>query len=136
MDINEIVYRMQLLSLPADKFVICGGAPLTALGLREAADIDLFVTPDLFDFMQENGWQLLRKPNSSHVGLVYDLFEAHKQWTFCDYVAKFQTVRSKADSIHGLPFMNLQETKLWKSALGRPKDIQDIALIDSYLSTC
>lgn len=134
MDKTEIVYRTQTLGLPYDSFLVCGSAPLTIIELRDAVDIDLFVTPELFARLRQQGWQTQRKPSSNHDGLVYDIFEAHQQWQFGDYAADFTTERSKATIVETISFMNLSETRRWKLASGRPKDLTDIGLIDSYLA--
>lgn len=134
MDRAEILSRIHMLNLPAGEFIVCGGAPLAMADLRDADDIDLFVTPGLYEKLERTGWRPYTKPDSNIEGIVYDTFEAHKQWRFNEYDASFTEQLAKADFIEDIPFLNLAETRAWKLASGRPKDLADIQLIDLQLS--
>lgn len=133
MDAEEILYRITALGPPTDSFIVTGGAPLAMAGLRNASDIDLFVSPELYKQLATIGWQPVQKPDSDRIGLVYDVFEAHQHWEFDGYMAVFKEQQKLAAHIDGIPFMTLSQTKLWKSAFGRPKDFADIQLIDSVI---
>src|SRR5687768_15812064 len=48
--------RVKALNLPADQYVVVGGA-MEAHGIRNALDIDLVVTPQLFERLLAEGWE-------------------------------------------------------------------------------
>ena len=51
------------------------------------------------------------------------------------YSTSTQEAIDSATVIGGIPFMNLEELKKFKTALGREKDFRDIQLIEAYLET-
>src|SRR5690348_17190141 len=54
----SIFEEIKLLGFPPEKFVVLGGASIAAHGLRKAADIDIFVTPDIFEQCKNSGWEV------------------------------------------------------------------------------
>jgi len=66
--------------------------------------------------------------------LTYNDFEAHDNWNFSSYQPTLQQLRETAMIVDGIPFASLEEVRKWKLSFGRPKDLRDVELINSYLS--
>lgn len=126
---EEIIAKVKTLNLPKNSYVIFGSCPLAIAGLREAKDIDLLVSKEIFEKLKNNGWQeLLKSPNDKP--LVHDIFEAHDNWNFSSYSPTLEQLLASAIIIDEIPFASLEEVRRWKVASGRPKDLADIELID------
>ena len=129
---EEIIGKVKALNLPKGSYIVFGSCPLAVAGIREANDIDLLVSEELFAKLKETGWQELRKsPND--IPLVHDVFEAHKSWNFGSYNPTLAHLLSTATLVDEIPFASLKEVRRWKLASGRPKDLADIELIDKYI---
>jgi hypothetical protein len=129
----EIVNKVKALNLPQGSYIVFGSCPLAAIGIREAGDIDILISDEVLEDLKKAGWQELDKgPNDKP--LTYDVFEAHNSWNFSSYKPTLEHLLSSAMLVDGVPFASLEEVKKWKQSSGRPKDLNDIELIDEYLA--
>jgi hypothetical protein len=129
----EIVNKVKALNLTQGSYIVFGSCPLAAAGIREAGDIDILVSVEVLEDLKKAGWQELDKgPNDKP--LTYDVFEAHNSWNFSSYKPTLEHLLSSAMLVDGVPFASLEEVKKWKQSSGRPKDLNDIELIDEYLA--
>ena len=131
MTAQDIIAKVKQLQWPPDSYMVFGICPLALAGLREAQDIDLFVTPELYAQLHQAGWQQIDK-GEGHTPLVRDEFDVHENWNFGSYRPTFEDLRATATIEDGVPFVSLAEVRKWKLAFGRPKDIADVALIDAH----
>ena len=129
---EEIIRKAKELNLPGGSYVVFGSCPLAALGIREAKDIDMLVSQELYSQLEERGWQKIEK-GTKDIPLSHDVFEAHNNWAFSSYSPTLEDLLADAMVIDGVPFASLMHVKRWKEASGRPKDLEDIKLIDRYL---
>jgi len=54
----EFIQRVKELGLPEGQYMVVGSATLDVLGIREADDIDLLFSPELYEDLKENkGWK-------------------------------------------------------------------------------
>jgi hypothetical protein len=126
---EEIITKAKALHLPKNSYVVFGSCPLAMAGLRQAGDIDLFVSRKVFDKLKAIGWREQRnKVNNTQ--LVHDVFEAYDNWHFGSYNPTLEHVLVSATVIDGVPFASLEEVRTWKMTFGRPKDLIDVDLID------
>lgn len=130
---DEIVAKVKSLDLPKDKFIVFGSCPMAAAGIRESGDIDLLVTSDVLADLAKRGWKPFHKSEGDEP-LTYNEFEAHDNWNFSSYQPTLEHLLATATIIDGVPFASLEEVKKWKQSSGRPKDLKDIELIDSFLA--
>ncbi len=130
---EEIMEKVKALNLPKGSYVVFGSCPLAIAGLREANDIDLVVSKEVFERLRESGWQELHK-NENDKPLVHDVFEAHHYWKFSLHHSRLEELLVSATIVDGIPFASLEEVRKWKVSSGRPKDLVDIELIDNYKS--
>ena len=130
---EDIVKKVKALNLPERSYIVFGSCPLAVAGIREANDIDLLVSKDVFAKLKVAGWKELHKsPND--VPLVRDIFEAHENWDFSSYSPTLEQLLSTATTIDSIQFASLEEVRKWKVASGRPKDLADITMIDEHLA--
>ncbi len=131
---KEVLAQIKALQLPKDSYIVYGAAPLAIYGIRDVRDIDMFVSPELYKKLEQNGWKKLYKGPKDEP-LTYDLFEAHNTWEFSPYAPTFEELTKRALEYEGILFASLEDIQKWKKASGRPKDIADLKLIDEYLDS-
>ena len=131
---GEIIARMKKLNLPTGSYVLFGSCPLALAGIREANDIDLLVSGELFAELKKAGWQERRK-SADDIPLVHDIFAAHENWDFSLYSPTLRHLLASASVKDGIPFASLPEVRKWKVASGHAKHLADVALIDAYMDT-
>lgn len=131
MTAQEIVTKVISLHFPEGSYVVFGSCPLAVAGLREANDIDMLVTPELFNQLAKNGWkEFVKAPNDKP--LIKGDFEVHVAWDFSTYQPTLKQLLASAQIIDGVPFAALEEVRKWKLSSGRAKDLEDIQLIEDY----
>jgi inorganic pyrophosphatase len=127
----SIIEQVKKLNLPLDQYVIVGSGTLDALGIHPANDIDIAVTPELFKMLQVSGnWG--EEKRYGKLFLKQDGIDIIPQLSWTEYPTTTEEAICSALIINGIPFMNLEELKKFKSALGREKDKVDIARIEKY----
>ena len=127
----NITERIKKLKLPLGQYVIVGSAVLEALGIRSANDIDIAVTPKLFKKLQATGeWE--QEERHGKIFLKQNNIDIIPQLSWSDYPTTTAEAITSALVINNIPFMNLEELKRFKLALGRKKDMSDIVLIERY----
>jgi hypothetical protein len=130
----DIFQNVEALRLPPDQYVVFGSGPLEAHGIRRTRDVDLFVTPPLYQELKTAGWEEQARNHMPGNCLSKDgLYEADYTWHYGDYNPTPEEIIAAADIIRGIPFAPIIEVLKWKRAYGRPKDLADIALIGQYL---
>lgn len=128
----KVVEKVKKLDLPPGQYVVVSSGVLDVLGIREAQDIDIAVTPELFEKLHASGeWQEITKYNK--LFLQKDNFDIIRRLDWEAYPTTVHEAIASATMKDGVPFMNLHELKKFKTALGRDKDFADIVLIDRYL---
>ncbi len=133
MTAQEIVSAVKTLNLPQGSYVVFGSCPLAAAGIREANDIDLFVTTEVLETLRQQGWQQIHKGPGDEP-YTNDMFEAHDNWNFSPYSPTLKQLLSTALVIDGVPFASLEEVRKWKLASGGAKHLADVESIDKYLA--
>lgn len=127
----NIIERMKELDLPKGQYVIIGSGPMDVLGIRQAHDIDIAVMPELFKTLHTSGeWE--EEERYGKIFLMRDGLDINPELSWSDYPTTTAEAIASALVIDGVPFMNLEELKRFKTALGREKDKADITLIEAY----
>jgi len=127
--------NLKKLNLPKDQFVIVGSGPMSVRGIRESEDIDVIVTPTLWDELVK---KYKIKINSFGVETMYvdtdiEILNPAQSLFGNSKVVPFEEIFAQADVFDGIKFLNLEHLKKIKRELGREKDLRDIKLIDEYL---
>ena len=120
------------LKLAQDSYVVFGSCPLAAVGIREANDIDLYVTPEVLKAFAQEGWHQIKKAPGDEP-YVNGIYEAHANWDFSPYAPSLQHLLQDAMTIDGVSFASLDEVKKWKVASGGLKHDADVKRINEYM---
>ncbi len=130
----NIFERVKKLGFPTGEYVIIGSGILAALGIRDANDIDVAVTPSLLKTLKDTGnWK--EEIKWGKLFLVGDKVDVATQLNWEDYKTTTEEAINTATVINGIPFLNIKETILFKKALGREKDFKDIELLEKNQKT-
>ena len=120
----DILQKLRDLSWPAEDYWVVAGAAMVLYGLRpETRDLDLGCTTARADALEAAGVPFRHMDDGSGrwFALSGDV-EVFENW-FADRVAL----------VEGVPVVSLKGLRDMKQALGREKDLRDIALIDACL---
>lgn len=129
---KSIIEKIKDLNFPATQYVIVGSGTLDALGIRKASDIDIAILPELHKKLCENSnWE--KEKRYGKIFLKREGIDIIPSLDWSEYSTTTEEAIQSALIIDGIPFLNLQELKKFKKALGREKDFADIKLIDEYL---
>jgi hypothetical protein len=128
--VKDICKKILGLKLPKNSFIVMGSGTLAALNLRKANDIDLLVTPAVYDQLKAAGWNEHTYASTLDHGLAHGDFEVVASW----HGTKLEDLIDSALWFEGIAFAHLDDVVKWKSALAREKDIHDLRLIRTYLS--
>ncbi|WP_082132152.1 hypothetical protein [Luteimonas sp. FCS-9] len=128
MDKQEVIALIRSLQLPETQYVVVGGAALTIRGIRDTDDIDLVVTAELFELLSLSGWSEKLRPDGKP-GLRLGCFEAYLDVNTDSFGRDTSWLIDNAESIHGIPCVDLETLADWKRAYGRAKDLRDVEII-------
>lgn len=129
----NIIQKIKELNLPNDQYVVIGSGTMDVLGIREAQDIDISATEELFDKLKQSGeWEEFEKYGRPF--LKKDVFDINKHLGWEKYSITIEEANKSALFIEDIPFMNLDELIKFKTTMGREKDFKDIELIKEYLN--
>jgi hypothetical protein len=122
----DVAAKIKELNLPNDSFIVVGSGILGALGIRESSDIDLIVSQQVYDLLENAGWD--HDNWSDQTVLKKGVFDIGRDW----YGKKVNQLLEDAQYVESIPYLSLDDVYEWKKRLGRPKDLADLILIDSY----
>jgi len=129
----NIIEGAKKLNFPIGEYVITGSGLLGALGLREANDLDVAITPKLLKKLRATGkWKEKLRHNKLKLFLESDNVDVITQLDWDKYPTTVEEAIKSATIIEGIPFLNFEQTILFKTALGREKDFKDIELLKKY----
>lgn len=133
----NIVESVKSLDLKPGTYAVVGSGPLHVRKLREAHDIDLIVTEEVYATLKDLGWkENLYPDNPGRPKALYNGdFDASTSWSVGNYNPDPADLIANTDVIDGVAFVKLSEVLQWKQACGRPKDVADVKLIKKYLSS-
>jgi hypothetical protein len=133
-DRTRLLDAVRRLDLPAGQYAVFGSGPIVVRGLREGADIDLVVTPELYARLRDTPEWTPRPRADGGETLARDDFDVMERLEFPGYVGDVPGMIADAERIDGVPFVRLPELRRFKAALNRPKDHVDLDLIDTALA--
>lgn len=133
----NIIKSVKSLNLTLGTYAVVGSGPLHVRKLREAHDIDLIVTEEVYATLKDLGWkENLYPENPGRPKAIYSGdFDASTSWSVGSYNPDPANLIANADVIDGVAFVRLSEVLQWKQACGRPKDIVDVQLIEKHVAT-
>jgi hypothetical protein len=131
---SNIAEEVKRLNLPSGEYSVVGSGALSIRGIRNHDDIDLIVTENLYEEMKTKGWE--EKEKSDGLLHIYkNNTEVAKNFLHIDgFRLSTEEVIKNSDIIDDVSFMSLEDLITLKTAMGREKDLRDIALIKEYLN--
>jgi len=133
----DIFKEIKKLDFPFGKYVIVGSGPMAARGIREVHDIDIVVTPDLFDKLKKEGWEIKQWTYPGTEGRIYlqnGIIEIYLGVNYGNFNPTTEELIARANVIKNIPFATLEDIIQFKSAYNREKHLKDIELIKEYLN--
>lgn len=131
MEISRLLKEVVQLNLPKDKYAITSSGSLAMRGIREANDLDLIVTSDLWDELREK--YPVEVNGVLHCIKIGNIEIVGEGSCFTDHgIATAEQQISEADIIEGYPCVRLDYVSRFKLLMGREKDLRDIQFIDEY----
>lgn len=127
MNINLLIDELKKLNLPIGKYAVFGSAVMAVRKIREAPNIDVIVTDDLWD-------KLLESFSPDEEGFIRINHIKISNWWFAPTRKDIPTMIKEAEIIREIPFVKLEEVLAYKSKLNRWKDERDVVLIKEYLA--
>ncbi|MFV1917075.1 MAG: hypothetical protein ACC618_01105 [Patescibacteria group bacterium] len=135
MKLELLIDELNSLNLPRDLFAVTSSGAMAVRGLREANDIDVLVTEELWKKLASK-YPLRRTPKGFFIKLSKNV-EVMGGWSNTqknDLEGAGRQIKN-AERIDGIRFVRLSDVKKFKKKVGRKKDFEDIKLIDSYLKS-
>jgi hypothetical protein len=133
MNFTSHLENIKKLKLPKRQFVIVSSGSLAVRGIREAKDVDMIVTPKLWDALSKK-YPVINKGGFDRLDVGNDIEVLGPGSSFANSsVVPIEVIFTQADIFDEMKFINLNHLKKIKEKLGREKDLEDIKLIDEYL---
>lgn len=130
----KVIEKVKELNFPLGNYVVIGAGLLQVLGLRDTQDVDLAVTNELFEALRKTGeWGEREKWGKPF--LFRDDVEITNQLNWDAYTTTIEHAIETALIIDGVAFLNIEETIKFKAAMGREKDLKDIASLQEYVAS-
>jgi hypothetical protein len=130
MTIKEVRKAIDQLPVTTGELIVVGSSILEILGIRKSHDLDMMVREATFQHITSAGYSATHYADGTGK-IELDNAEIMHNWlgkTYDDLITDI--VR-----INDVQFLSLRSLRALKLEQGRPKDLRDIALIDSYLAT-
>lgn len=123
----DFIEQIKNLSFPENQFAVFGSGPLAIRSLRKSNDIDIIVKVELWSEVSKK----YKVSNTDKAMIRINDIEIFKSWNLIN--VSVDELIDSADVIEGIRFVKLKYVLDWKKNLGRPKDLEDIKLIEEYL---
>jgi hypothetical protein len=124
--------EVKSLDLPIEQYTVVGSAAMAARGIREPKDIDILVTPELYEKLKET-W-VVKQVRPDFEVVEKGLVEASPiMVTIANYDPDIYQVIKNSEIIDGVAFSSIQDVIDFKRAMGREKDLKDVDLMLKYL---
>lgn len=125
----SIIAKAKALNLPLDTFVVIGSGLLDAYGLRQSNDIDIVVSKNDFDNLQQSREYTLEHRYGEDVLLKDDL----EIWTGWGKGYDYEKIMSNAVTVQGVYFAHPETIIFFKQQRNSEKDQKDIILLREYI---
>lgn len=131
----DIFEEIKKLNFPPDHFIVVGSGIMAVKGIRDAYDLDIVVSQELFDKCKSEGWELKPWTRSGRIGkdwLKGDIADLMIESQLGDEDYNLEKLKEEGELINGIWFLSLDQLIKFKRNYGRPKDFDDIALMEKY----
>ncbi|MFA5854582.1 MAG: hypothetical protein WC866_05920 [Patescibacteria group bacterium] len=131
----DVFEELKKLDLPSGEYIVLGSGILGALGIRDINDVDLLVSPQLFEKLLTDGWMYaeVEIEGRTRKKAYRDHYEAYQDFWYGTERPDAKQLISDAVTVRGFSFLSLEKLMEIKTVMGREKDLQDVLLIQKYL---
>lgn len=136
--IVDIFSEVKKLGFSPDQFMVVGSGILAAKGIRQTQDLDILVSPELFQECRSQGWEVKPwtwKGDPEQGWLKKDDVELMAEIRYEGQNVSFEYMSTEAETIDGIKFLSLKQLVNIKRRSGRPKDLDDLKLVERYLQS-
>ena len=136
MNFKKQFENFKKLNLPPNQLVVVGSGALSIRGIRDSEDIDVVVTESLWSQLIKQYKVGINSFGVENLEIEDDIEILNPTQSIFgnSRSVPIEEIFNKADEFDGIKFINLDHLKKIKKELGREKDLNDIALINDYLS--
>ena len=121
---DAILAKLDSFPYGTDGFWLVTGAAMVVLGIKEETDdIDMGCTTEAADRLEADGYLYKVMEDGNRWFKINRDIEVFENWLYDSIVL-----------LDGYPVISLQGIREMKQRLGRDKDLQDIQLIDMFIS--
>lgn len=132
----DIFKEVKALNFPSDHFIVVGSAIMSVKGIRPAYDLDIVISQELFETCKSQDWELKPWTRAGYPGkewLKKGITDLMLEVNCGNERFDLPALKKEGEVIDGIWFMSLSQLITFKKAYGRPKDFQDIELIQKFL---
>jgi len=126
---EKLLNEFRKLRLPDGAYAIYGSGPLAIRGIRNAHDLDVIVSDSLYQKLKT---QYPKDPKKERIKIGE--VEIYPSWAWEPKIKGLEEAIKRAEIIGGFRFIRLDDLLDCKEKMGRPKDFEDIKLIEKYLN--
>lgn len=126
MSLSKLLHELDRLALPPDLFAVFGSGPLAVRGIRESHDLDIIVLPEAWE-------QLARRYHPARDAAIFQVGNIEVCRAWLPWIDTADHLVHEAEVINGVRFVRLETVLEWKQTARRPKDVEDVRLIQEYL---
>jgi len=118
-DKQSLIQRIKALTFPETEYWVVAGGAMVLHGFRPLThDLDLGCTTLLADELERQGYPVSRRDDGTRKIVYSDDVEIFENW-----------MEGTIETVSGVPVVSVEGLIMMKKALGREKDLADIALI-------
>ena len=130
---GSVVQRVKELQLPENEYVVIGSGLLDALNLREAHDLDLAVSDQLFDaFAASGNFNKLERYGAEVLEGSTEVTKDIEVWKQWQDDLPFEVLSSKTVIVDGVAFAHPETIIGRKELRSLEKDLRDIKLLKEH----
>ena len=134
MNKTRLLSAIKSLGIHPEDYVVIGSGLFAALELRDVDDIDLIVSESIFkEIESRESWKKKDFEDGTYY-LTHDLYEIGLDWDSINAKPNLADLKSNEMVINDIPFVSPQRLISWKHKRGKQKDLEDIKLLENYLS--
>ncbi|MFM2357492.1 MAG: hypothetical protein RJA61_229 [Candidatus Parcubacteria bacterium] len=132
----NIFEEIHKLNFPSDQYIVVGSGIMAVKGIREACDLDIVVSQELFEKCKSEDWEVMPWTRSGKLGkewLKKGITDLMLEVMSGDKTFDLKTLVKEGEKVQGVWFMSLSQLIFFKKEYGRQKDFDDITLMEKYI---
>jgi len=131
-----VIDKTKELNLQPGEYIVIGSGILDAMGIREAHDVDMVVSQEVYDKLKTSGFKELKvilHDSEKKKILTKGDYEICTYWEDGRGKLYLDDLLKESQEVGGVTFVSLEMLRNWKKWAGREKDLRDIKLISTEL---